>query len=277
MSSRNAPSGAEETRPTFNSRLPVRRTRTSLHGLTMGPQPLVQAIQATQGPVAAPQAANIAGAVKRSTRVQELRGNRSSNVHATPTPPAGDPSTSLYLNFGGRRNDTSNLFAISPNSSTLLASPVGSSPAHGAGPGASHRRKSRSRSNRRKSALGNGNLLANGAYSGARTPSRGRNDDSLYLDGDVTGDSSAMAVSPIKLNIGARGDADRSIGIGLTSIESIDFKDETTEFTDEDEEDEEEGWGLVDRMRLWRHDAMTQHLYETAVFWGDKVMNWTST
>jgi hypothetical protein len=276
MSGRNAPSGAEETRPTFNSRLPVRRTHTSLHGLTMGPQPLVQAIQATHGPVAAPQVANVAGAVKRSTRVQELRGNRSSNVYATPTPPAGDPSTSLNLNFGGRRNDTSNLFAISPNSSTLLASPVGSSPAHGAG--ASQMRKSRSRSNRRKSALGNRSLLPNGAGAGARTPSRGRNDDTLDLDGDVTGDSSAMALSPIKLNIGTREDPDRSIGIGLTSIESIDFKDETTEFTDEDEEDEEEeGWGLVDRMRLWRHDAMTQHLYETAVFWGDKVMNWTST
>lgn len=70
------------------------------------------------------------------------------------------------------------------------------------------------------------------------------------------------------------------MGIGLESIESIDIKeDESAEFTDEEDEDEDEEdeeWGLVDRMRLWRHDAMTQHLYETAVFWGDKVMNWTS-
>ena len=33
---------------------------------------------------------------------------------------------------------------------------------------------------------------------------------------------------------------------------------------------------IVDRFRLWRHDAMTQHLYETAIFWGDKVFTWTS-
>ena len=34
--------------------------------------------------------------------------------------------------------------------------------------------------------------------------------------------------------------------------------------------------GIVDRMRLWRHDALMQHLYETAAFWGDKIVNWTS-
>ena len=44
---------------------------------------------------------------------------------------------------------------------------------------------------------------------------------------------------------------------------------------EEDEEDYE--WTVVDRMRLWRHDALMQHLYETAAFWGDKVLSWTST
>lgn len=32
---------------------------------------------------------------------------------------------------------------------------------------------------------------------------------------------------------------------------------------------------IVDRFRLWRHDAMMQHLYQTAIFWGDKVFTWT--
>ena len=45
---------------------------------------------------------------------------------------------------------------------------------------------------------------------------------------------------------------------------------------DADDESEYE-WGIVDRMRLWRHDALMQHLYETAAFWGDKVLSWTST
>ena len=43
-----------------------------------------------------------------------------------------------------------------------------------------------------------------------------------------------------------------------------------------DEEDEDYEWGMVDRMRLWRHDALMQHLYETAAFWGDKILSWTS-
>lgn len=44
---------------------------------------------------------------------------------------------------------------------------------------------------------------------------------------------------------------------------------------DADDESEYE-WGIVDRMRLWRHDALMQHLYETAAFWGDKVLSWTN-
>lgn len=40
--------------------------------------------------------------------------------------------------------------------------------------------------------------------------------------------------------------------------------------------DEDGEWGMVDRMRLWRHDALMQHLYETAALWGDKILSWTS-
>jgi anaphase-promoting complex subunit 6 len=40
------------------------------------------------------------------------------------------------------------------------------------------------------------------------------------------------------------------------------------------EMEEEEG-GMVERMRNWRNDAMTQHLYGTAEFWGGKVFGMT--
>lgn len=43
----------------------------------------------------------------------------------------------------------------------------------------------------------------------------------------------------------------------------------------EEDEDEEKSWGMVDSMRLWRHDAIMQHLYDTAAFWGDKILSWT--
>lgn len=45
---------------------------------------------------------------------------------------------------------------------------------------------------------------------------------------------------------------------------------------DEEEDLGQDDWTMVDRMRLWRHDALMQHLYETAAFWGDKVLSWTS-
>ncbi|KAJ3555866.1 hypothetical protein NM688_g2343 [Phlebia brevispora] len=43
-----------------------------------------------------------------------------------------------------------------------------------------------------------------------------------------------------------------------------------------DEDEEEYEFGMVDRMRLWRHDALMQHLYDTAAFWGDKIVSWTN-
>jgi hypothetical protein len=33
---------------------------------------------------------------------------------------------------------------------------------------------------------------------------------------------------------------------------------------------------LVERIRCWRHDAMQQHLYDSAIFWGDKVVSMTN-
>ncbi|GAA6027906.1 hypothetical protein JCM8097_001775 [Rhodosporidiobolus ruineniae] len=40
--------------------------------------------------------------------------------------------------------------------------------------------------------------------------------------------------------------------------------------------DEDAPWTMVDRMRNWRNDAMTQHLYDSAKFWGSKVLGMTS-
>lgn len=54
-----------------------------------------------------------------------------------------------------------------------------------------------------------------------------------------------------------------------------------SEFVEEEEDEGEEDEGEegdmegVDRMRSWRHDAMMQHLYEAAAFWGDKILSLT--
>ncbi|KAH8924023.1 hypothetical protein BT69DRAFT_111332 [Atractiella rhizophila] len=39
----------------------------------------------------------------------------------------------------------------------------------------------------------------------------------------------------------------------------------------ETEMEDEEEWTMLDRMRCWRNDAIGQHLYETARFWGDQI------
>jgi hypothetical protein len=46
---------------------------------------------------------------------------------------------------------------------------------------------------------------------------------------------------------------------------------------EEEEEDVDPSWSMIARMRTWRHDAIHQHLYETAAFWGDKIFTWTGT
>lgn len=56
---------------------------------------------------------------------------------------------------------------------------------------------------------------------------------------------------------------------------AVDTTDVFQDSDDEAEEEDDEEWGTVDRMRLWRHDAMMQHLYVTAAFWGDKILSWT--
>lgn len=45
---------------------------------------------------------------------------------------------------------------------------------------------------------------------------------------------------------------------------------------EEDSAENRASWSMVERMRLWRHDAIWQHLYETAAFWGDKILSWTN-
>ncbi|CED84346.1 Anaphase-promoting complex (APC), Cdc16 subunit [Phaffia rhodozyma] len=53
-------------------------------------------------------------------------------------------------------------------------------------------------------------------------------------------------------------------------------EDDVTRNTEGDEEDgEEDGLKGMDSMRSWRHDAMMQHLYEAAAFWGDKIFSLT--
>jgi anaphase-promoting complex subunit 6 len=67
-----------------------------------------------------------------------------------------------------------------------------------------------------------------------------------------------------------------------TSRQPHPLANDTFQHSDDDAEDEQEDddtvheWGVIDRMRVWRHDALMQHLYETAAFWGDKILSWTS-
>lgn len=83
---------------------------------------------------------------------------------------------------------------------------------------------------------------------------------------------SVLPSSPLRSSPRAHRRAKGSIGRHPLATDNTDvFQDSG------DEDDDDAEWGMVDRMRLWRHDALMQHLYDTAAFWGDKIVSWTST
>lgn len=69
-----------------------------------------------------------------------------------------------------------------------------------------------------------------------------------------------------------------SIGRHPLANDTTDIFQDTTDLSEgaTDEQEDEVEWGIVDRMRLWRHDALMQHLFDSAAFWGDKILSWTS-
>ena len=72
--------------------------------------------------------------------------------------------------------------------------------------------------------------------------------------------------------------ARESIGRHPLANDTTDIFQDTVDLSEgaTDEQEEEAEWGMVDRMRLWRHDALMQHLFDSAAFWGDKILSWTS-
>lgn len=131
------------------------------------------------------------------------------------------------------------------------------------------------------------------------TPSSSRNRGSLgssfsfgpqhlvdsYLDGNVStlSNTHSIALDPNRSIIPAtpyRSSPTRQSKRKESTTSRHPLAQDTTDVfqeSDDDADDEDEyEWGMVDRMRLWRHDAMMQHLYDTAAFWGDKIVTWTS-
>lgn len=99
--------------------------------------------------------------------------------------------------------------------------------------------------------------------------------------------SSKLGGAPIKFGLGVSvlGTGGRGSLAGRGGRFPHPLATDTTDVfqdSDDDADNEDDGhdetyeWGMIDRMRLWRHDALMQHLYDTAAFWGDKIMSWTS-
>lgn len=60
--------------------------------------------------------------------------------------------------------------------------------------------------------------------------------------------------------------------------DSINIIDDERVEQDQDDDDDDAydvplATDTLSRLRRWRHDAMQQHLYETAIFWGDKILS----
>ncbi|KAH8090448.1 cell division control protein 16 [Filobasidium floriforme] len=77
-------------------------------------------------------------------------------------------------------------------------------------------------------------------------------------------------------------DPDSFSRLNVNADELFGDAEEMMNLDDDDLYDEDGGmepvdpsWEMIARMRTWRHDAIHQHLYETAAFWGDKIFTWT--
>ena len=91
--------------------------------------------------------------------------------------------------------------------------------------------------------------------------------------------ASPLRSSPRRPHRGHRKNASSQQGqhpLANDSTADVFSNQEDTEDDSGDADGDDVEWGMIDRMRLWRHDAMMQHLYETAAFWGDKILSWTS-
>ncbi|GAA5966860.1 hypothetical protein JCM21900_001177 [Sporobolomyces salmonicolor] len=87
---------------------------------------------------------------------------------------------------------------------------------------------------------------------------------------------STLSLSPRRPSIAASGSTATTRpkrGIGLAY--SVNGTGDESSFLGRDEDDETVPWTMVDRMRNWRNDAKTQHLYDSAKFWGGKVLGLT--
>ncbi|KAM0754433.1 cell division control protein 16 [Meredithblackwellia eburnea MCA 4105] len=84
--------------------------------------------------------------------------------------------------------------------------------------------------------------------------------------GTAASGSTATTKAPRRTSVLSRAyhGPDGSFGMGVPGADGV-----------LEEEDDKDDWTLVDRMRNWRNDAMTQHLYSTANFWGSKVFGIT--
>jgi hypothetical protein len=89
---------------------------------------------------------------------------------------------------------------------------------------------------------------------------------------------------PVRSRLRFGGGFDRSVETGLPPGVTVDdssfaqpIEEVGAELEDEEDGEREDAGAqvIIEKMRMWRHDAMLQHLYETAAFWGDKVLTWT--
>ncbi|SPO28503.1 related to anaphase control protein cut9 [Ustilago trichophora] len=86
--------------------------------------------------------------------------------------------------------------------------------------------------------------------------------DGLATSSDIEGESQKDVASSSHARAGL-------------ALESADETDNIS--LDDDNDDDAESNSTLTRLRRWRQDAMQQHLYDTAIFWGSKVLSLETT
>ncbi|GMG39431.1 unnamed protein product [Ambrosiozyma monospora] len=94
------------------------------------------------------------------------------------------------------------------------------------------------------------------------------------LDANITASSTHLQDSTANPELQSRGASVLGAAESTTQIEGASLEQGGVEDNDDDEGDMP--MSQADKLRLWRHDALLQHHYNTAIYIGDKVLSLTN-
>lgn len=111
--------------------------------------------------------------------------------------------------------------------------------------------------------------LSNHATFGPVVQSSQPSDDHLHSD--------PLVANGLASSSDVEAESQKELAFAQKGGHALDSSDEDEDEDEDVDVDQEETASTLTRLRRWRQDAMQQHLYDTAIFWGSKVLSLETT